>query len=64
MLHLPDWSCIDLPEHELKIHKMYGVNSALYLPLFREGECIGLLNDPIFSGPLKSPRPNPFATRR
>ena len=43
MLHLPDWSCIDLPEHELKIHKMYGVNSALYLPLLREEECIGLL---------------------
>ena len=43
MLHLPDWSCIDLPEHERKIHKMFGVNSALYLPLLRGGECIGLL---------------------
>ena len=37
MLHLPDWSLIDLPEHELKIHKRFGVNSALYLPLLREG---------------------------
>ena len=53
MLHLPDWSCIDLPEHELQIHKMYGVNSALYLPLLREGECIGLLT-------LVGKRPNIF----
>ena len=53
MLHLPDWSRIDLPEHELKIHKMYGVNSALYLPLLRAGECIGLLT---FNGK----RPNIF----
>ena len=40
------------------------MNSALYLPLLREGECIGLLtlveNDPIFSGPLKSHRPKSF----
>jgi two-component system, NtrC family, sensor kinase len=41
MLHLPDWSLIDLPEHELKIHKMYGVNSALYLPLLRKGVRFG-----------------------
>ena len=53
MLHLPDWSCIDLPEHELKIYKMYGVNSALYLPLLREEECIGLLT-------LVGKRPNIF----
>ena len=44
MLHLPDWSLIDLPEHELKIHKLLSVNSSLYLPLLRGGECIGLLN--------------------
>ena len=53
MLHLPDWSRIDLPEHELKIHKMYGVNSALYLPLLRAGECIGLFS-------LVGKRPNIF----
>jgi hypothetical protein len=53
MLHLPDWSRIDLPEHELKIHKMYGVNSALYLPLLRAEECIGLLT-------LVGKRPNIF----
>jgi GAF domain-containing protein len=43
MLLLPDWSLIDLPEHERMIHEKFGVNSALYLPLLREGECIGLL---------------------
>jgi len=53
MLHLPDWSLIDLPEHELKIHNMFGVNSALFLPLLREGECIGLLA-------LVGKRPNIF----
>ncbi len=43
MLHLPDWSQIDLPEHERRIHEMFGVNSVLYLPLLRGDECIGLL---------------------
>jgi signal transduction histidine kinase len=43
LLYLPDWSLIDLPEHERQIHERIGVNSALYLPLLREGECIGLL---------------------
>ena len=53
MLHLPDWSLIDVPEHELKIRKRFGVNSALYLPLLRSGECIGLLT-------LVGKRPNMF----
>src|SRR5439155_25019982 len=42
-LHLTDWSVIDLPEHERNIRNMFGVNSALYLPLLRGEECIGLL---------------------
>jgi transcriptional regulator with GAF, ATPase, and Fis domain len=53
MLYLPDWSLIDLPEHELKIRKRFGVNSALYLPLLHGGECIGLLA-------LVGKRPNIF----
>ena len=57
MLHLPDWSITDLPEHELKIRKLLGVNSALYLPLLRDGECIGLLTligkRPNFFGPIE-----------
>ena len=55
MLHLPDWSLIKLPEHERIIHQKFGVNSALYLPLLREGECIGLLT-------LVGKRPNIFGT--
>ncbi|HEX7566568.1 MAG TPA: GAF domain-containing protein, partial [Bradyrhizobium sp.] len=42
-VHLPDWSLIDLPEHERQIQALIGVNSALFLPLVREGECIGVL---------------------
>jgi two-component system, NtrC family, sensor kinase len=42
-LHLPDWSAIELPEYERMVHERLGMNSALYLPLLREGECIGLL---------------------
>jgi GAF domain-containing protein len=42
-LHLPDWSAIELPEYERMVHERLGINSALYLPLLREGECIGLL---------------------
>ncbi|MGP8121888.1 MAG: GAF domain-containing protein [Xanthobacteraceae bacterium] len=43
MLHLPDWSKIDLPEHERRIQSIIGVNAALYLPLLHQDECIGLL---------------------
>jgi GAF domain-containing protein len=42
-LHLPDWSAVELPEYERMVHETRGINSALYLPLLREGECIGLL---------------------
>ena len=42
-LHLPDWSLIELPEYEQRIHETFGVKSSLYLPLQRKGECIGLL---------------------
>jgi GAF domain-containing protein/DNA-binding response OmpR family regulator len=41
--HFPDWSTIDLPEEERNIRKMYGLNSSLYLPMVRGGECIGVL---------------------
>jgi GAF domain-containing protein len=52
-LHLPDWSAIDLPEHERHIRETYGINSALFLPLLRAGECVGLLA-------LAGKRPNIF----
>jgi two-component system, NtrC family, sensor kinase len=53
MLHLPDWSLIDLPEFELKRSKEFGIKSALYLPLLHDGECIGLLT-------LVAKRPHSF----
>jgi two-component system NtrC family sensor kinase len=43
-LHLPDWSAIELPEFERHIRELHGTNAALYMPLLREGECIGLLS--------------------
>jgi GAF domain-containing protein len=42
-LHLPDWSQIELPEHERGIRDRFGVKAALYLPLLRGDDCIGLL---------------------
>jgi two-component system, NtrC family, sensor kinase len=41
--HLPDWSEIDLPEQERHIQEIYGLNSALYLPMLRGDQCIGVL---------------------
>ncbi len=43
ILHLPDWSEIDLPEHDRKVQKRFGLNSSLFAPLMREGRCLGLL---------------------
>ena len=41
--HFPDWSTIDLPEEERNVRNMYGLNSSLYLPMVRGGDCIGVL---------------------
>jgi signal transduction histidine kinase len=40
---IPDFSAIDLPEHEKLVRERFGVESALLLPLLREGECVGVL---------------------
>ena len=53
-LHLPDWSVIDLPEFERQIHQTRGYNSALFLPLLRGEDCIGVIG-------LASKRPNNFS---
>ena len=53
MLHLPDWSLIDVPPHERVIQDLIGVKSSIYLPLLREDECIGVLA-------LVGNRPNRF----
>ncbi len=43
ILHLPDWTNIELPPHEQRIHDRYGVHSALYVPLEYKGDFQGLL---------------------
>ena len=41
---MPDWSAIELPEFERMVHdEVRASNSALFLPLLREGQCIGVL---------------------
>ncbi len=42
--HVPDWSVADLPAHERQRRAMLGINSALYVPLLRGEDCVGLLN--------------------
>ena len=43
MLHLRDWSALELPPHEQVRHEQLGLNSALYLPLLRGDACAGVL---------------------
>ncbi len=43
MLHLSDWTAIDLPPFEQTIHKDDGIMSSLFLPLLRGQECLGAL---------------------
>ena len=43
MLHVPDWTAGELPPHEQVRHQQLGLNSALYLPLLRGDDCVGVL---------------------
>ena len=43
MLHVRDWSAVELPPHEQVRHEQLGLNSALYLPLLRGDDCVGVL---------------------
>ncbi len=43
MLHVADWSAVELPAHEQVRHEQLGLNSSLYLPLLRGDACIGVL---------------------
>ncbi len=43
MVHLPDWSLIDLPAIESQVRDILGAQSSLYLPFLRDSECVGLL---------------------
>jgi len=43
MLHIPDWSAIELPPHERTVFEGTNVHSSLMLPLVCDGECVGVL---------------------
>ena len=43
MLHLPDWTAVELPERERRIHASSGMTASLMVPMVRDGECIGVL---------------------
>ncbi len=43
MLHVPDWSSMDLPAKERQIRAASGMAASLMVPMVREGECIGVL---------------------
>jgi GAF domain-containing protein len=43
VLHIPDWSKVELPEYERWVHEKEGVRASLMVPLMREDECIGVL---------------------
>jgi signal transduction histidine kinase/CheY-like chemotaxis protein/putative methionine-R-sulfoxide reductase with GAF domain len=54
LLHLPDWSAIELPEHEQMIHRLTGTRSSLLLPLLRGDEGLGVLT-------FQRDKPEPFS---
>jgi len=43
LLHVPDWTAVDLPSKDQQIHDAEGFMSSLYVPLLRGGECFGVL---------------------
>ena len=43
MVHVPDWSLVELPAIEAQVRDILSARSSLYLPFLREGECVGLL---------------------
>jgi GAF domain-containing protein len=43
MLHIPDWSTVELSEQDRRASELFRVKSSLMLPLLREDECLGVL---------------------
>ncbi|MGB7244073.1 MAG: GAF domain-containing protein [Sulfitobacter sp.] len=43
IMHLPDWTNIDLPPFEKEVQEQYGLKSSIFLPLLRGKECLGVL---------------------
>ncbi|WP_386260359.1 GAF domain-containing protein [Sulfitobacter aestuariivivens] len=43
MVHIPDFSTADLPKHEIDTVPKFGMKSAIFLPMLRDGYCVGVL---------------------
>ncbi|MBY6069542.1 GAF domain-containing protein [Leisingera aquaemixtae] len=43
MVHIPDFAETELPPHEVATVEKFGLQSCLYLPLLRDGDCVGVL---------------------
>ena len=43
VMHLPDWTTIDLTPFEQKVHKQNNAMSSLFVPLLRGNDCLGVL---------------------
>ncbi|AXI54187.1 hypothetical protein C1J05_06500 [Sulfitobacter sp. JL08] len=43
MIHIQDFATKDLPKHEIDAVRKFGMKSSIYLPMMREGFCVGVL---------------------
>ncbi len=43
LVHIPDWSKAELLPHEAQSGQKFSIKSALYLPLLRDQNCVGVL---------------------
>jgi GAF domain-containing protein len=43
MVYVPDASQVDLPEHEVEAFSKFEMQTAIFMPLLRNGECVGVL---------------------
>jgi GAF domain-containing protein/DNA-binding response OmpR family regulator len=43
LVHVPDWSAVDLPAHERDRHEKLGIHASLHLPLMRGDSVLGVL---------------------
>ena len=55
-LHIPDWSAIELTDHERQVQAFSHCQAALLVPLLRDGDCIGVLAfQRTVPGPFRDP---------
>ena len=43
MVHIPDFTTVDLPKHEIATVPKFGMKSAIFLPMMRDRYCVGVL---------------------